>query len=650
MRYIIAPRWPWTSARCAILLWGCQFLYVASAGTSQSSDSTPVTSTASSTLYYPYGPSLWIPPPPPAECTAPSTDDLQYDYGAFNISSQADIDALSGCATVYGDVVIRSEILESITISGIELIRGNLEVSNCSKLTNISAPILNGTDEYNFTLSNLPLLTALDFPAWSESCGTLSWQALPALTQVNVGQPFYPIDSLILINTGLNATSVFTFTDLNGYSSGTYGEVRIKNNPNLSDIVLDSLQDSNSLEISNNGPSAKALLDSLETGGNISISDVASLLIPRLQSVGGNLDISNNTFNTFEAVNISNIRGDFMFRDNNIVTTLKLSSLRYIGDYEYAKSLVVANNTALKNIDFPSLESVYRNITLTGNLSSVSMPLLADLNFEGRFHGSFFFQSTAPGLDCSYFDHMNYWTVHGKQSWYYDDIPSSYAYLCQSIPPGATKDRAKHWKSPYRFPKGGKIAIIVIMSIIGAFLLVITLRWCGRHNKPTPPNVPQHIHSQLALSVYIEESDIPLESVGADGLPSYTRVGKPGEVRPGYHVTHEVHETVRQSTPAANNERILRLEDEATVESGRVSPPVYQETHTLEIWALPPTDSTNESQAVAPGAATVETVMRERSLLGKMWYGRALVPVPVPNLEIERGGKKSLWKRIRRGS
>jgi hypothetical protein len=89
--------------------------------------------------------------------------------------------------------------------------------------------------------------------------------------------------------------------------------------------------------------------------------------------------------------------------------------------------------------------------------------------------------------------------------------------------------------------------------------------------------------------------------VGAVGPPTYLCFGKPGEVPPDYDVVHGRYE----------------LETE-----GGATTPTQHETNAAENHNAPSV-RTDSLVVVAP----VEPDLRERSLLGKIWYGRSLVPI-----------------------
>jgi hypothetical protein len=260
-----------------------------------------------------------------------------------------------------------------------------------------------------------------------------------------------------------------------------------------------------------------------------------------------------------------------------------------------------------------------KKISITDiNLFSLTMPWEYSggdaLNFGGAFH----LESTASSFDCSPFDRMHLSTIEfGSKYGSYSNGYYNYEYQCQAIPPGGQKDVARHYKPPYKFPRGGKIALIVVGSIIGAIILLFILRWMNRANESTPK--PQQWAERRTRRAGGADG-IDLETVGEDGLPSYARVGKPGEVPPGYSSGDDVRETDGASSTAA------AADEEAAIGSRTetVASPVYHEMHQPEAEHTVSVPAAPDPILATPG----QTVMSQRSLLGKAWFGRKPVPVP----------------------
>jgi hypothetical protein len=99
------------------------------------------------------------------------SDNWDYTCPDIIITSQADADAWGKCGNLSGNVIIQSTTLKNLTLNGFQNLDGSLIASNCNELIEISAPVLESVIE-NFTLSNLPHLTTIDFSALS----SVSWR------------------------------------------------------------------------------------------------------------------------------------------------------------------------------------------------------------------------------------------------------------------------------------------------------------------------------------------------------------------------------------------------------------------------------------------------------------------------------------------
>jgi hypothetical protein len=99
------------------------------------------------------------------------------------LTSQEDADAWGICENFTGNVIVQSNDLTKIVLTGFKYIEGDLTIGNCSKVTEISAPSLGTVGSY-LTVANLPLLTTLSFPALSSSYHFVL-NALPSLKNVS---------------------------------------------------------------------------------------------------------------------------------------------------------------------------------------------------------------------------------------------------------------------------------------------------------------------------------------------------------------------------------------------------------------------------------------------------------------------------------
>jgi hypothetical protein len=141
----------------------------------------------------------------------------------------------------------------------------------------------------------------------------------------------------------------------------------------------------------------------------------------------------------------------------------------------------------------------------------VFIPLLKDIS--GGFHIS----TTTPGFNCTYWDRLFYSSPLSADT---------SLYSCSAHFSGSERDLAIHYdppKSGLAIPKATKVVIIIVCIVVGALILGIGIRyWCRRRKRGIV---------QEPLPISLRELGV---GEGADGLPAYRRVGKPGEVPPRY--------------------------------------------------------------------------------------------------------------------
>jgi hypothetical protein len=104
----------------------------------------------------------------------------------FSIQSQSDLDALSSCTTVTGNINIDSVAISSVTIpSTVEKIDGDLRVSQISSVTSFLASGLTSITG-TFQLLNLTGLTTLSAPSLT-SVGAINFVILPLMQTMTLG-------------------------------------------------------------------------------------------------------------------------------------------------------------------------------------------------------------------------------------------------------------------------------------------------------------------------------------------------------------------------------------------------------------------------------------------------------------------------------
>jgi hypothetical protein len=104
----------------------------------------------------------------------------------FDIQTQSDLDALSSCSTVTGNINIASVAIDTVTLpTSVTKVDGDVSITQISSLTTFEADNLQ-TITGTFELLNLTGLTTLTAPSLT-SVGGISFVILPLLQSMNLG-------------------------------------------------------------------------------------------------------------------------------------------------------------------------------------------------------------------------------------------------------------------------------------------------------------------------------------------------------------------------------------------------------------------------------------------------------------------------------
>jgi hypothetical protein len=134
----------------------------------------------------------------------------------FQIGSQSDLDALSTCSTVTGNIIIDSISIASVTIpQGVQHVKGDLRVSQIKSVVSFSASGLQSISG-TFELLNLTGLQSLTAPSLT-SVGGINFVILPLLQTMSLG--ITEAGNVRISDTQLSA--------LNGLSLSTVGDLGI---------------------------------------------------------------------------------------------------------------------------------------------------------------------------------------------------------------------------------------------------------------------------------------------------------------------------------------------------------------------------------------------------------------------------------------
>jgi hypothetical protein len=137
----------------------------------------------------------------------------------FSIQSQSDLDALGGCQTVTGNILVQSVAFDPIVVpSGIEKINGDFRVGLSKSVVTVSATGLQSVSG-TFELLNLTALTTVTMPSLT-TVGSINFVILPLFNTMTLG----------ISTAGNIQISDTQLTALNGISLSSVGDFDISIN------------------------------------------------------------------------------------------------------------------------------------------------------------------------------------------------------------------------------------------------------------------------------------------------------------------------------------------------------------------------------------------------------------------------------------
>lgn len=271
------------------------------------------------------------------------------------IQNAGDAAALAGCSTFSGSIAIATGTTDQIALDGIQRITGSLTATNVTQLTSLSGSSLVQIDD-SFTLQDMTILSNLNFPRL-EIVTTIDWEALPALQGLSFTTGLQQASTVSIQNTQLNT--------LDGINLQVVDSMTIANNPYLNDINMQLGNVSNTLILEANGRNVSAIFPNLEWANNMTFRNVSEVSIPSLASINGSMGFYANFFESLSAPNLTLVGQTLAFVSNEDLTNISMPELKTVGG-----GLQLANNTALKTIDgFPRLQTVGGALDFYGNFS-----------------------------------------------------------------------------------------------------------------------------------------------------------------------------------------------------------------------------------------------------------------------------------------
>lgn len=299
----------------------------------------------------------------------------------FTATAQADLDRLSGCEAVQGDIVLKGD-LGSAAIANVKVIYGNVDVFNATSLVAFTADSLT-TITGELKLTGLTVLSTLSF-ANLESVGAINWVTLPNL--INTGLSKVTECNSILISD----TQLYSLDGINPLNVEIFN---VNNNFNMASISSNIETVSNALTVAFNGDDTVVAFDNLIWANNLTFYSVSSISMENIQGVNKSAGFFESAVEELEFPLITSIGGDLTIENNDDLTAIDFSNVTAIGG-----GLVIANNTNLESIEnIDSIKTVQGAVILKGTFDNVTMTDLRTVR------GAFDLETTGHA-DCSPFN------------------------------------------------------------------------------------------------------------------------------------------------------------------------------------------------------------------------------------------------------
>ncbi|CAI4059747.1 hypothetical protein SUVZ_04G2910 [Saccharomyces uvarum] len=293
-------------------------------------------------------------------------------------TAQADLDKISGCSTIVGNLTITGS-LGSAALASVKEIDGSLTIYNATSLSSFSADSVKKiTGDLN--LQELTILTSASFGSLQE-VDSINLVTLPAISTFSTD--LQTANNIYVSDTALESVEGFaTLKNVNTFN--------INNNRYLTTFQSSLESVSDSLQFSSNGDNTTLAFDDLVWANNITLRDVTSISFGSLQTVNASLGFINNTLPALNLTQLAKVGQSLSIVSNDELSKVAFTNLTSIGG-----GFIIANNTQLKTIDgFSKVQTVGGAIEVTGNFTTL------DLSSLKSVRGGADFESSASNFSC----------------------------------------------------------------------------------------------------------------------------------------------------------------------------------------------------------------------------------------------------------
>ncbi|KAI9258393.1 hypothetical protein EDC94DRAFT_613639 [Helicostylum pulchrum] len=314
--------------------------------------------------------------------------------GDLVITSQHDMDQIRNCKTYGGNLVIDNSAASDLQMNGVELLEGNLIVTNNDGLQSIGLPKLQGING-QLKFANNKLLSSIDVKQLY-AIRSLEVSVHPALNDLKFAAGLSQAEKIVITDT--------TCTKIEGFKMTSAKDIEISNNIYLKNLSFGNLSTVGNILVSANSPALKLDLSSISGLREAAFRNVASVSLSSLQKVAGDISFISNSFDSLDLPLTTDIIGTLTLTENLNLNNLSMPRLTHLGG-----ALSIVGNMKLTSINaFPSLQQVDGTLDLTGNFDEVQLPELVDVR------GGLNVQTSSNFFSCDVMDRLKTGVIKGN--------------------------------------------------------------------------------------------------------------------------------------------------------------------------------------------------------------------------------------------
>lgn len=285
--------------------------------------------------------------------------------GDYTVSNQQDLDKIRSCKNYSGNIRIENTAAPDLKLNGIELLEGDLIVSNNDVLQTLSLPVLQGING-SLKLMNNKIMSRLDV-SQLYALRTFDVSVHPALNEIKFSSGLSQAEVINIADT--------TITRLDGFKIVTARDISITNNIYLKNLSFNNMTSVGNMLISANSPTLTLELSKLETTRDLTLRNVANIVLSSLNKASGDISFISNSFDTLELQEVADISGTLTLTDNLQLSNVSMPKLSHLGG-----ALSLGGNTKLMLVNaFPSLQQVDGTVDITGGFDEIQLPSLSDV-------------------------------------------------------------------------------------------------------------------------------------------------------------------------------------------------------------------------------------------------------------------------------